>query len=76
VDEAAQALEAECLIPLSLAGSHTKIILSGDHMQVRDFHFYYRIMLIQWNLSNLTHQGTGEMCWIVQDVGILRFYFN
>jgi predicted ribonuclease YlaK len=38
VDEAAQALEAECLIPLSLAGSHTKIILSGDHMQVRDFH--------------------------------------
>ncbi|XP_052069643.1 probable helicase with zinc finger domain [Mytilus californianus] len=34
VDEAAQALEAECLIPLSLAGPHTKIILSGDHMQM------------------------------------------
>ena len=31
---------------------------------------------IQWNLSNPTHQGTREMCRIVQDVGILRFYFN
>ena len=25
-------------------------------------------MFIQWNLSNLTHQGTREMCQIVQDV--------
>ena len=24
--------------------------------------------LAQWNLSNLTHQGTREMCQIVQDV--------
>ena len=31
---------------------------------------------IQWDLSNPTHQGTREMCRIVQDVGILRFYFN
>ena len=31
-----------------------------------------------WNLSNLTHQaqGTREMCRIIQDVGILRFYFS
>jgi len=29
---------------------------------------------VQWNLSNPTHQGTGEMCRIVQDVGILVFY--
>lgn len=34
VDEAAQALESETLIPLSLAGRTTKIILAGDHMQV------------------------------------------
>jgi hypothetical protein len=27
---------------------------------------------IQWNLSNPTHQGTREMCRIVQDVGIPR----
>ena len=25
------------------------------------------------NLSHPTHQGTREMYWIVQDVGILRF---
>jgi hypothetical protein len=30
---------------------------------------------IQWNLSNPTHQGTKEMCRIVQDVGKLRFSF-
>jgi len=30
----------------------------------------------EWNLSNLTHQGTREMCQIVQDVGILRFYLT
>ena len=30
-------------------------------------------MVIQWNLSNPTHQGTREMCRTVQDVGILRF---
>ena len=29
----------------------------------------------QWNLSNPTHQGTREMCRIVQGVGKLRFSF-
>jgi len=28
---------------------------------------------IKWNLSNPTHQGTRETCWIVQDVKVLRF---
>ena len=31
---------------------------------------------IQWNLSNPTHQGTREICRIVQDVGKLRFSFQ
>jgi hypothetical protein len=35
----------------------------------------FHILLIQWNLSNPTHQGTREMCRIVQDVGKLRFSF-
>ena len=35
-----------------------------------------KTIMVQWNLSNPTHQGTREMCRIVQDVGILRFYFN
>jgi hypothetical protein len=34
------------------------------------------LLLLQWNLSNPTHQETSEMCQIGQDVGILRFYFS
>ena len=34
IDEAAQALEPEALTPLVLAGPNTKIVLTGDHMQV------------------------------------------
>jgi hypothetical protein len=30
--------------------------------------------IVQWNLSNLTHQGTWKMCQIKQDVRILRLY--
>jgi hypothetical protein len=26
---------------------------------------------IQWNMCNLTHQGTTEICRIVQDVGFI-----
>jgi hypothetical protein len=37
-----------------------------------EFHIKTNIYLKQWNLSNPTHQGTREMCRIVQDVGILR----
>ncbi|XP_044310820.1 helicase with zinc finger domain 2 isoform X2 [Varanus komodoensis] len=34
IDEAAQMLECEALVPLSLATLETRIILAGDHMQV------------------------------------------
>ena len=34
VDEAAQALEPEALIPLALAGPNTNVVFTGDHMQV------------------------------------------
>lgn len=34
IDEAAQAMEAETIIPLCLAGKDTQIILAGDHLQV------------------------------------------
>ncbi|KAG7202166.1 hypothetical protein KM043_015848 [Ampulex compressa] len=34
IDEAAQALECECLIPLSLVNPDTRVILAGDHMQL------------------------------------------
>ena len=36
IDEAAQALETEILAPITLAGYSTKVIFTGDHMQVRN----------------------------------------
>ena len=48
VDEAAQALELEALIPLALAGPNTKIVVTGDHMQVgtKPQHQFRFILLI------------------------------
>ena len=34
IDEAAQALETDTLTPLTLAGNRTKVVFTGDHMQV------------------------------------------
>ena len=34
IDEAAQAMEVEAIIPLMLKGERTKVILAGDHFQV------------------------------------------
>ena len=34
LDEAAQAMEVETIMPLALAHSNTRVILAGDHMQV------------------------------------------
>jgi len=35
IDEAAQALEVETLMPLCLAGPRTKVIVTGDHQQIK-----------------------------------------
>ncbi|XP_070580150.1 probable helicase with zinc finger domain [Ptychodera flava] len=34
LDEAAQAMECETIMPLALASEHTRIVLAGDHMQL------------------------------------------
>lgn len=34
LDEAAQAMECEAIMPLALAGDQTRIVLAGDHMQL------------------------------------------
>ncbi|KAF7655596.1 hypothetical protein LDENG_00054030 [Lucifuga dentata] len=34
IDEAAQMLECEALMPLGLAGPNTRVVLAGDHMQM------------------------------------------
>ena len=40
IDEAAQLMEAEALIPLSLAGANSVVVLSGDDRQVRLLSFF------------------------------------
>ncbi|XP_042639487.1 probable helicase with zinc finger domain [Orycteropus afer afer] len=37
LDEAAQAMECETIMPLALATSNTRIVLAGDHMQLSPF---------------------------------------
>lgn len=37
LDEAAQAMECETIMPLALATKNTRIVLAGDHMQVSTF---------------------------------------
>ncbi|XP_050041425.1 probable helicase with zinc finger domain [Dermacentor andersoni] len=34
IDEAAQAMETECILPLALADENTRIVLAGDYMQL------------------------------------------
>ena len=40
IDEAAQAIEPEALTPLIFAGPNTKVVFTGDHMQVIYFPMY------------------------------------
>ncbi|KAJ6650808.1 hypothetical protein lerEdw1_003799 [Lerista edwardsae] len=37
LDEAAQAMECETIMPLALASKNTRIVLAGDHMQLSPF---------------------------------------
>lgn len=41
LDEAAQAIECEAIMPLALANEKTRIVLAGDHMQVRTGNFKF-----------------------------------
>ena len=34
LDEAAQAMECETIMPLALASPNTRVVLAGDHMQL------------------------------------------
>jgi len=40
--------------------SSKEVLNPSDELNVK--------LVLQWNLSNTSHQGTGEMCQIVQDV--------
>ena len=48
IDEAAQAMEVETIIPLCLANQDTKIVMAGDHLQVCIvIHLYHKKNLDQ-----------------------------
>ena len=47
IDEAAQAMEAETIIPLCFAGRNTQLVLAGDHLQVSIYTKHNRIAIIQ-----------------------------
>lgn len=49
IDEAAQGMEVETIIPLCLANSDTKIVMAGDHCQVWEF--------IPWELIEGAHRA-------------------
>ena len=40
IDEAAQALEPETITPVILAGPNTRVVFTGDHMQVKHIVLY------------------------------------
>lgn len=42
LDEAAQAMECETIMPFALASKSTRIVLAGDHMQVRKYAWHLK----------------------------------
>lgn len=51
LDEAAQAMECETIMPLALATKNTRIVLAGDHMQVSALYI-------------ITGKGTFSYIWM------------
>ena len=47
IDEAAQCIEPEAIVPLVLAGPKTKIVLAGDHLQVEHLDPYMHVIVCQ-----------------------------
>lgn len=48
LDEAAQAMECETIMPFALANRATRIVLAGDHMQVSDHNDHIMSTLSLW----------------------------
>ncbi len=50
LDEAAQAMECETIMPLALASKSTRVVLAGDHMQVPYTEWWHQ-HTFKWSLS-------------------------
>ncbi|KAK8786148.1 hypothetical protein V5799_007486 [Amblyomma americanum] len=57
IDEAAQAMETECILPLALADENTRIVLAGDYMQLNPevFSVYTRERRLHVSLLERLH---------------------
>ncbi|XP_070570216.1 3'-5' exoribonuclease HELZ2-like [Ptychodera flava] len=75
IDEAGQALETEAIIPLTLAGENTKIILAGDHRQMspevyseyaRENKFHHSLLKRLYGIY-LGEGKWGETCRVMLD---------
>ncbi|KAM3878008.1 3'-5' exoribonuclease HELZ2 [Diretmus argenteus] len=75
IDEASQMLECEALMPLALAGPHTRVVLAGDHMQMGPKLFsvedQQRSNRNQSLLCRLFHYYQGENCDAAQKSRII-----
>ena len=75
IDEGAQTQEPEAVAPLSLADSHTKIVVAGDHLQVkqrflRSLYFTLdtasQVLVLAIHVSSLTYLldwSTSTCAW-------------
>ncbi|KAK8786982.1 hypothetical protein V5799_023241 [Amblyomma americanum] len=77
IDEAAQVMEAECILPLALADENTRVVLAGDCMQLNPevFSVYTRERRLHVSLLERLH-GTfsrvhgGKVGWHPCQVGL------
>ena len=60
LDEAAQAMESETIMPLALATKNTRIVLAGDHMQVLPQYCSLSLILSLW-AEKITHHKLNKL---------------
>lgn len=60
IDEAAQVLEPECLMPIVMADRNTKVVLAGDHFQVGK-HSVLRFVIVKTVTTNLSMRAKEDV---------------
>ncbi|XP_044156197.1 helicase with zinc finger domain 2 [Bufo gargarizans] len=75
LDEAAQMMESEALIPLALANHHTRLVVAGDHMQETPRFFNRRAGEEHTLLTRLFSHYQGKDCPVAQR-GRIIFHQN
>ncbi|XP_075702433.1 3'-5' exoribonuclease HELZ2 [Rhinoderma darwinii] len=75
LDEAAQMMESEALIPLALANHSTRVVVAGDHMQETPRFFNRRAGEEHTLLTRLFSHYQGKDCQVAQS-GRIIFHQN